>query len=398
MSLFLVLVSSISFLLITTAFGGECKYYKVKKGDSLWSIAKRQGISVKRLKEANPSLGKYLKPGQRICLPTTKKSKKRQVAKKESAKKSYSLTTYKVRRGDTLISIAKKFGISYRELMRINGLKSPSIKVGQKLKVPRKATAKAEVKKKPKKRERVKRYKLYRVRKGDSLQKIAKRFGVRVSDIKKANGLRGNLIRVGQRLRIPVKGSVTAKSRKSRSKTTYITYRVRRGDSLIKIAKKFGTSVKSIKKANGLKSNFIRVGQRLRIPVNRFIFERRYVKKPSFKLSLLPVDGKIRKGLRGIDILSPCGEKVKAIDEGMVIYSGDDIAPYGNMVILKHDGYISVYAYQMENLVKRGDVVDRGDIIGKVGLKPGSGRCALRFELRTVDGSALNPLDYIGKK
>ncbi len=386
MSLFLVSTLFISFL-ITTAFGGECKYYKVKKGDSLWSIAKKHGLSVKQVKRANPSVGKFLKPGQRLCIPVAKKSS---TAKAKTKKKSYTLTTYRVKKGDTLISIAKRFGISYKELKRINGLKSSSIRVGQKLKVPKRYIKKE----KPKK---LKKFKVYRVKRGDSLQKIAKKFGVKVRDIKRANGLKGNLIRVGQRLKIPVKSSKVASYRK-KSKVTYITYRVRRGDSLSKIAKKFGVSVKSIKRTNGLRGSFIRVGQRLKIPVSTELFERRFVKKPKFKLSLLPVDGKIRKGLRGIDIISPCGERVKAIDEGTVLYSGSDLAPYGNMVILKHDGYISVYAYQMENLVERGDVVDRGETIGKVGLKPGSGRCALRFELRTVEGTAINPLDYIGKK
>ncbi len=397
MNLFLVLVLGIS-LLTVPSLAGECKYYKVKKGDSLWSIAKKHRVSVSSIREANPSLGRFIKPGQRICIPSGKK-----VAKKnKSSKRSYTLKTYRVKRGDTLISIAKKFGISYRELMKINGLKSPNIRVGQRLKVPSvgKGSGKLAKKHKVKKvsRDKSTGYRIYKVKRGDSLGKIAKRFGISVRALKEANGLRGNLIRVGQRLKIPLRGGKLAKGKGKRYKTTYITYRVRRGDSLSKIAKRFGTSVKSIKRANRLKGSMIRVGQRLRIPVSTRLFERRFVKKPRFKLSLLPVDGKIRKGLRGIDILSPCGEKVKAIDGGTVLYSGSDLAPYGNMVILKHDGYISVYAYQMENLVERGDVVDRGDIIGKVGLKPGSGRCALRFELRTVDGNALNPLDYIGKK
>jgi LysM repeat protein len=393
MNLFLVLVLSISLSFIPS-LSGECKYYRVKKGDSLWKIAKRHGISVSSLREANPSVGKTIKPGQRICIPV----KPSVSVKKSKKKESYRLVTYRVKKGDTLISIAKKFGTSYKEIMRVNNLKSPNIRVGQKLKVPSKARGDTRAKSTAKRdySKHSSSYKIYRVRKGDSLGKIAKRFGVSVKAIKRANNIRGNLIRVGQKLKIPTKE--VARGKRSRGRTTYITYRVRRGDSLSKIAKKFGTSVRSIKRANKLKGSMIRVGQRLRIPVSTRLFERRFTKKPRFKLSLLPVEGKIRKGLRGIDILSPCGEKVKAIDEGTVLYSGDDLAPYGNMVILKHKGYISVYAYQMENLVERGDVVDRGDVIGKVGLKPGSGRCALRFELRTVDGNALNPLDYIGKK
>jgi len=52
----------------------------------------------------------------------------------------------------------------------------------------------------------------------------------------------------------------------------------------------------------------------------------------------------------------------------------------------------------MKNLVERGERVSKGEVIGKVGVKPGTGRCALHFELRAKDGSVLNPLEYLVKK
>ena len=120
--------------------------------------------------------------------------------------------------------------------------------------------------------------------------------------------------------------------------------------------------------------------------------------KPKINLAFLPVEGKYEKNARGVDIYSECGEKVRAVESGTVIYSGNDLTPYGNMVIVDHTGYMTIYAYQMQNFVDRGDKVVKGEVLGKVGLKPGSGKCALHFEIRSKDGAVLNPLEYLGKK
>jgi len=103
----------------------------------------------------------------------------------------------------------------------------------------------------------------YTVKKGDNLGKIAKRYGVSVSEIIKANNLRKPyIIRPGQKLRIPTKG----RGRVSKKKT-YIYYKVKKGDSLSKIAKRFNTSVKKLIALNNLKKPYIlRPGQKLKVP------------------------------------------------------------------------------------------------------------------------------------
>ncbi|HIC97726.1 MAG TPA: LysM peptidoglycan-binding domain-containing protein [Aquificaceae bacterium] len=290
---------------------------------------------------------------------------------------------HRVKPGDTLWDIAKKYRLSVKDLLRAN----PDLKKRKYLRVGKRLCV-------PYGRKRVRSYILYRVRPGDSLQKIAKRFGVSWREIKRINGLRSNVIRVGQKLKIPKKRGRTF----SKRDVVYIKYRVRRGDSLIKIAKRFGVSWREIKRANGLRSNVIRRGQLLRVPVPKTVFEKRYVSKPRINLSFLPAQGKYERVSRGINIFAPCGERVRAVDSGRVIYSGDDLTPYGNMIIVEHPGYLSIYAYNMENLVRRGERVSKGEVIAKVGVKPGSGRCVLHFEVRTKDGAVLNPLEYLGKK
>ncbi len=122
----------------------------------------------------------------------------------------------------------------------------------------------------------------YRVKNGDYLGRIASRYGVSVNQLKKWNNLRSSNIKVGQILHIYTNGghtssstasskSTSAKSSTSSSskpKSSSVTYTVKNGDSLYKIAKKYpGISADNIKKANGLKNDSIRPGQKLKIPL-----------------------------------------------------------------------------------------------------------------------------------
>lgn len=96
----------------------------------------------------------------------------------------------------------------------------------------------------------------YTVKKGDSLTQIAKNYGTTVQTIKDLNKLTSNTIYVGQRLTLPNAARETGNS---------TTYTVKRGDTLSKIAKEHGTTVKAIKDANGLTSDTIHVGQTLKL-------------------------------------------------------------------------------------------------------------------------------------
>lgn len=114
----------------------------------------------------------------------------------------------------------------------------------------------------------------YKVKSGDYLGKIASKYGVTINQIKSWNNLRSNSIQIGQTLYIyknggPTisQGSTGGSSSSSSSKPKTVIYTVKSGDSLSKIASKYkGVSVDDIKKANGLKSDAIRAGQKLTIP------------------------------------------------------------------------------------------------------------------------------------
>jgi membrane-bound lytic murein transglycosylase D len=109
------------------------------------------------------------------------------------------------------------------------------------------------------------------VRGGDTLGAIARRYRTSVDAIKRLNGLRGNLIRVGQVLRVPSRGGVetAAPPQPAAKPGETVTYTVRNGDNLFQIAKAYGTTVEKIKAANGLNSDIITVGQKLVIEAGR---------------------------------------------------------------------------------------------------------------------------------
>ncbi|MGE5558116.1 MAG: LysM peptidoglycan-binding domain-containing protein [Bacillota bacterium] len=101
---------------------------------------------------------------------------------------------------------------------------------------------------------------IYTVKRGDTLFNLARRFGVSTETLRKYNGLRSSALRIGQRINIPSGASPAA--------TRGWIYTVKRGDSLFTIATKTGTTVNALRSANGLRSNAIRIGQRLNIPTS----------------------------------------------------------------------------------------------------------------------------------
>jgi murein DD-endopeptidase MepM/ murein hydrolase activator NlpD len=116
-----------------------------------------------------------------------------------------------------------------------------------------------------------------------------------------------------------------------------------------------------------------------------------------------PVKGRVSSGFGarsnghhdGIDIPAARGASVAAAEKGKVLYSGDDIKGYGNLIIMRHDNsIITVYAHNEENLVKEGDTVKRGQSIAKVGDTGSANGVHLHFEVR-VDEQPKDPLLYL---
>ena len=205
-------------------------YYTVKKGDNLWDIAHKYGMTVSELKELNKLTSNTLKIGQTL-----------KIAKNdEKAPDEYLI--YKVKNGDNLWDLAKKYNTTIDTLKSINNLKSDKLTINQQLFIPKNDN------------EGVKSNNIYTVKKGDTLYDIAEKYNVTINEIKEKNNLTSNILKIGQVLEIP---SVS---------TGEINYVVQKGDNLNSIANKYDVTVSDIKKLNNLSTNTIQIGQVLKIP------------------------------------------------------------------------------------------------------------------------------------
>jgi len=97
---------------------------------------------------------------------------------------------------------------------------------------------------------------------------------------------------------------------------------------------------------------------------------------------------------KGIDIAGKLGQAVHAVANGKVVYSGNGLSGYGNLIIIKHnDTYLSAYAHNQQRLVKEGMTVKAGMVISKMGRHP-NGTIRLHFEIRK-NGKPVDPLKYL---
>ena len=149
-------------------------------------------------------------------------------------------STYIVKKGDSLYSIANKYNTTVDELKRINNLTSNILSIGQVLKLPSDKVSDVE-----KEENTIS----YTVQKGDSLYSIARKYSTTIDKIKDLNNLTTNLLSIGQVLLIPTDTNLET------------TYTVQKGDSLYSIAKKYDTTVDRLKQLNNLKSKLLSIGQ-----------------------------------------------------------------------------------------------------------------------------------------
>lgn len=166
---------------------------------------------------------------------------------------------YIVQPGDTLTRVAIRHGVSVGSLAAANGLRwNAWLYVGQRLTIPDGSTSASPAASAA----------VHVVQRGETLTRIAVRYGVSVTELARLNGLTTrSWVYVGQRLRIPGRASAPAPdSNYSAPATGDRYYVVKRGNTLYSIARWYGTTVQALRAANGLRSNTIYVGQRLRIP------------------------------------------------------------------------------------------------------------------------------------
>ena len=287
----------------------------------------------------------------------------------------------RVQRGETLYAISRRHGVPLRALIDTNGLKPPyRLAAGTRLRIPA--------------------ARVYIVGQGDTVYRIARRFSVNPARLVRENRIRtaGYRLNPGQKLVLP-----------QRSWT-------RRPDPTPPAGGVVGR--------NPLPPAVVRAPARGPRPQTTVAAlpavpappprarVRRAVKKPSAPPPRSggfqwPVRGKVLSaygakggGLYndGINIAARAGTPVRAVESGVVAYTGNELRGYGNLLLVRHSGgWVSAYAHTRKILVVKGQVVRRGQTIARVGRSGTVNRPQLHFELRRGP-RAVNPLRYLGKK
>ncbi len=179
-------------------------YYVVAKGDNLFTIAKKNNVSIENIKEWNNIIDNNVKVGTQLMVSNEKVV----IANNEEVKPKSKTIEHVVLKGEYLASIAKKYNVSVASLSEWNALSDSNIKLGDKLIVGKEDIISDSKEKQTRKKEYASNDKnskanLYQVRKGDTLLKIAKKFpGVSIADIQKWNNIKGESIKPGMKLKI----------------------------------------------------------------------------------------------------------------------------------------------------------------------------------------------------
>lgn len=222
--------------------------YTVKSGDSLYSIARRYNTTVDEIMKLNYFDTTNLKVGQVIRIP--------EMFTPDDEMYLPEYINYTVKKGDSLYSISKQYNMNVNDLIKDNNLNNSNLYIGQVLKIKTNNSSYlyeecfGEEFDIPASDTTIN----YTVKKGDSLYSIAKKYNTSTSRLISINNLKSSLLSIGQVLKIP-----------KDSYNSNVTYIVKKGDSLYSIAKKYNTTVDSIKNKNNLKSNSLSIGQQLYI-------------------------------------------------------------------------------------------------------------------------------------
>jgi murein DD-endopeptidase MepM/ murein hydrolase activator NlpD len=319
--------------------GGES--IEVQQGDTLYGIAKRHGVSISALIEANGLRhGASVKPGQQLLLPAgavparaSSPPSRAPVAVAKAppsaapaAKKGWQ-GQHTMKAGESLYGIARQHGVTLAELQRVNGIREPTrVRVGAVLTVPERAES-----------ERAPPATAPRVAQGPPPAPSQARI-----------------------INAPTepKGERTA------------TLGDRRND-----ASEPAAEPPTAREASGPKFRWPARGK------------------------VIAAFGKRTDGSHndGINIAVPQGTDVHAAESGRVAYAGNELKGYGNLVLIRHDnGWVSAYAHVDRTMVKRDDLVRRGQVIAKAGRTGTVDQPQLHFELRH-GAKPVDPLPHMEK-
>ena len=277
--------------------------------------------------------------------------------------------------GDTVYDISRRYGLGMRQIIEENRLEPPFwLRVGQRLRLPPPAS--------------------YRVKTGDTIYSIARRFAVDRWSLLTMNRIVAPYqITAGQILKLPASrvaapGSATDPST-TRAVDGNATGKIVRGVSggapplpmprprIAKSGQQVQPAARTAARTTPKQAKPFRLARPPGRASTRFLWPVRGRVISNFG----PRDGGLHND--GINIAAPRGAPILAAENGVVAYAGGRLRGFGNLLLVKHDGgWITAYAHADRLLVRRGDLVKRGQAIATIGVSGGVTRPQLHFELR----------------
>ena len=298
-------------------------------------------------------------------------------------------TAVTVQRGDSLYKISRRYNVRLRAIIDANNLKPPyKIFPGQKLRMP--VTG------------------VHIVARGETVYQIARRYGAEPGALVRLNRIAPPYrLYSGQRLVLPA-GAFSQASAWAPAIQTAAKPVDQRAST--KTRNRAQTSTRPSTRSRPTTSP----APRKVLPPKRVVVKRAPSISPSVKPPpsrggfLWPLNGgrvlsrfgTLGKGLQndGINILAPRGTPIRAVQNGVVAYSGNELRGFGNLLLIKHTGgWISAYAHNDQLLVKTGDQVRRGQVVSRVGSTGSVDKPQLHFELRRKN-RAVDPERYLGRR
>ncbi|ADD28125.1 LysM peptidoglycan-binding domain-containing M23 family metallopeptidase [Meiothermus ruber] len=357
--------------------------YTVRPGDTLSQIASRYRVDARAIIYSSGLQNAVLRPGQELRIPLVEETN-------DEIRLPPGVRAYVVRSGDTVESIARRFDLTILGLVSANpGLQSlDRLDVGSTLYIP---TGEPGL--------------LLQLRKGETIHDLAQRFGLSVNEVAKANGLDSPTdVRAGDLILLP---RVQARATYQRLLQIQEAERKAREEEARRLAeqrrKQEEARQKQLAEQRRLQAQSrARLQQqtqsqpRLR-PANAVVAAAGY-RWPISNFTITTYFG--RRGVfqrfhTGIDLAAPIGTPIYAARAGQVDTAGWSRYGYGLHVIINHGGaQETLYAHMSRIVVRPGQWVDRGDLIGYVGSTGWSTGPHLHFEVR-VGGVARNPLAYL---
>lgn len=344
----------------------------VVRGDTLYGLARRHGVTVTELMTTNQLSSSMLKPGQRLVLPNGANaaspttytaaqdtSSSPQVSEEPVTAPTNWNGTYEIASGDSLYTIALKYGIRSAELQRYNGIADPRrLRPGTVLKVPGNASTS---------------------RYASSGTSNSPSRSVTQSDT--ATTARQRII-AAPRVMAPSSAEQPAILNSSRNQRVVALSPNASGvanDATTTASSKVKTVNVRPPSATALSNN-----AKLSWPIRGKILS-------SF--------GQRTDGTHndGVNIAAPLGADVMAAQKGVVAYAGSELKGYGNLILIRHDnGWVTAYAHNDKLLVKRGDKVERGSVIAKAGKSGQVDKPQVHFELRQ-GAKPVDPLPFLAR-